>query len=265
MNTCRPKNVIAYARVSTPGQLSGVSLDAQHEGIKKYAAINGYNIIRTISECRSAFHANRNSEMEQTIRQLEAANPEKIDLIIVFDYDRFSRNIVIAHNWIARLRKRNILVKSVSQNFDYTTPDGRHQLSTYFSMCQMESERIGHRVQTAHNHINNSDTTDMDIDSDTINTNYDGKNKVITDFIIQFRNGDCTIDQLSELLYKIVPDESQIPIELVENDQLVVDVLPNAVTFENIAVILNDYDITYRGQEWTTRNVYYVYKKHCSK
>lgn len=97
------KNAIGYIRISTQDQ-SRHSLEAQADGIRDYAKANGYNLVHIYKDDgQSAKNFDRKSwkELEKYVK----ANHADIDFLIVYKYDRFSRNLRDALDYIHKLEK----------------------------------------------------------------------------------------------------------------------------------------------------------------
>lgn len=109
------KKSVSYYRISTQDQ-SRYSLSGQKEAIENYCLKNDIQILSAFEENgESAKNFNRTSWL-----QLEAfikSRHKEIDYLIVYKYDRFSRNLTEALSMIDKLEKKyNIIVLSVLEN-----------------------------------------------------------------------------------------------------------------------------------------------------
>ena len=110
----RNKRVVGYARISTDEQ-SHFSISGQVEQIDLYAEKNGYELVNTfVDEGQSAKDFNRKSWKE--LELFLTLHHKEIDYLIVYKYDRFSRDVRQALNVIHQLEVNyNIKLVSVSE------------------------------------------------------------------------------------------------------------------------------------------------------
>jgi len=87
------QNAVAYVRVSSKDQVDNYSIGAQIDDIKEYAARNGYNIIDIYKEeGKSAYQrAKKRPSFQKMIGEVKE-EPELYDALLVYKFDRFSRN-----------------------------------------------------------------------------------------------------------------------------------------------------------------------------
>jgi len=105
---------VAWARVSTEMQEErGLSLPEQLREIRVYAETRGIEIVEEFSEAASAFQ--RDEKRVEFRRMLAAArsNPE-VNVILVHDFSRFSRDSVRAKSLVRELRQVGIRVVSLN-------------------------------------------------------------------------------------------------------------------------------------------------------
>lgn len=118
-------NVLAYTRVSTPGQVEAdLSIPAQLKEIRKYAAENNLKIVEEyIDEGISAYKdENRRFAFNAMIQH--AISDPKIKHILVHDPTRFSRDKYKSSAIKGELRKHGVSVISVTSPYDPNTIDG---------------------------------------------------------------------------------------------------------------------------------------------
>ena len=103
-----------YDRVSTDIQVrDGLSLDAQREALTSYAKAHGY----------------------------------KIDLILVTKLDRWFRNIKDYHNTQALLERHNCNWKTIFEEYDTSTANGRFAINIMLSVNENECDRDSDRIR----------------------------------------------------------------------------------------------------------------------
>ena len=116
---------VAWARVSTDMQEErGLSIPGQLREIRAYAARHGIEIVEEFHEAASAFHDE--AKRAEFHRMLATARSDpSIDLILVHDYSRFSRDSLGARLLVRDLRQAGIQVVSLNDPpFDVETPTG---------------------------------------------------------------------------------------------------------------------------------------------
>src|SRR4030065_736392 len=85
------KNAVIYCRVSTEGQeQDGTSLKTQLEACRKYCNNKGYEIVCQYNEAWSGLSLERPrlAELREVVRS------QRIDSVVVYSLDRFSRDPV---------------------------------------------------------------------------------------------------------------------------------------------------------------------------
>lgn len=112
------KNAIGYVRVSTAGQAADdkFGIEAQKKEILAYANKNGYNIVEWFSDEESGASDDR-PHWNEILYGEEITNPP-FEAVIVYKYDRVSRNMKLYFHYLYTLEKRNIKLVSVTEDFD---------------------------------------------------------------------------------------------------------------------------------------------------
>jgi hypothetical protein len=114
--------VLAYRRVSTMEQmLSGTSLDAQDEEIRRYCQYSRLPDPVDFEEAESG-GAESEEKRERIAALLKAVRPG--DLVIVAKLDRFSRDIVFTISAVRDIIRRGARFLSLAERFDPSTPEG---------------------------------------------------------------------------------------------------------------------------------------------
>ena len=133
------KTAVAYTRVSTKEQAdNNQSLFTQLKYIKQYAEKNNLNII---SEFGGTYESAKSDERKEFKRMLIFAKKRKVDLILVYSIDRFSRSGPNAVYISEQLRKSGIRIMSVTQPIDSLTASGELQQNIYFMFSQYENQQ----------------------------------------------------------------------------------------------------------------------------
>jgi hypothetical protein len=284
-----PENVVIYTRVSTAKQTDNYSLQAQIQECTQMAKTQNYNVVEVIQEVGSAFKIGKQVNLQKLIANLASNNSKGVTKILVHSYDRFARNLRQAIDNIDLLLTKKIIVESVTDNVNYLSPYGRHQLNMTFSSSEFQSAVLGSKISMGMNfkkgitNNNNDINTAMDVDTDAevpvINNlvknsapyGYDRVRGALIPnsfeqssikFIICSRNSICSSTELSDIIYQIVPSTNFSPIEFYENDTKIENMRPFELTYEEIANLLNEYGVKKRNQDWTPQTVSYIYNKY---
>ncbi len=141
------KNVGIYARVSTEDQTSIQQLEA----LKDYCKKVGYEIVdEYIDEGERALKQNR----PQYQRLLEDARRRKIDVILVYKLDRFSRSLKELVNTIALLKEQGVnFISYTEKDFDTTSATGQLMFHIVSAFAQFERDMISERTKLKLNHL----------------------------------------------------------------------------------------------------------------
>ena len=134
-----PKWAVIYCRVSTKEQVDeGNSLVSQERLCREYAIKEGYEIAEIfIEKGESAKTADR----KELKRMMEYCTKKKdtVQAVIAYKVDRISRNIA-DYSWIkVRLKKYNVIIRSVTEFFE-DTPAGRFMESIIANVGQFDNE-----------------------------------------------------------------------------------------------------------------------------
>lgn len=136
----------AYIRVSTDEQAKhGFSIEAQKEGLQKYAEEHGYRIVDWyIDDGKSA--RKKTSKRKEYLRLIEDAKKGKFEMIIFKCLDRWFRNISEYYKAQSILDDKGIGWECSEEDFDTTTRDGRWKLHIYLMLAQDEADKTSERI-----------------------------------------------------------------------------------------------------------------------
>ena len=140
---------VGYIRVSTEDQTQGYSLDAQRAGIQEYCERNGYQLVRFYSDEGVSAHTDKISKRPQLSLLLEHAKQEQFDVVVVHTLDRWARNMRVQTEALEILGKARIGFVSVTENVDYTTPEGQLMLTMMGGFAEFYSAQLGRHVEKA--------------------------------------------------------------------------------------------------------------------
>ena len=136
-----------YLRVSNASQLEGHSLDAQERlcteacKSKDWAPVAFYR-----EEGRSAHSESIKNRPELQRLMSDAANGE-FEVVVAHTLDRWTRNMRVAVNLIAELEEHRVGFYSVTEQLDFSTPQGKLMFNQISSFSQFFSDQLGIHVK----------------------------------------------------------------------------------------------------------------------
>ena len=145
---------ISYTRVSTKEQAeTNASLDTQRKTCVDYCQKKGYNLIQEFGGTyESAKSDNERKEFQHMI-QFAKSKRNKVQFIVVYSLDRFSRTGSNAMSLIQDLNEDGIQVIAVTQQADLGTPEGKFQTGMLMLASKYDndirSRRIKHGMASA--------------------------------------------------------------------------------------------------------------------
>lgn len=145
-------NAIIYTRVSTEEQAKhGYSLTKQELECKNFAVRNGYNILKIFKEEGVSAKSTNRPKLQELIKYCNE-NKKAVDYIIVWRFDRFTRNLEDQTALFSKLGKYGIRVLSVTENNEENAT-GNLMRNIIGSFAQYEidvkSERVKAGMQQA--------------------------------------------------------------------------------------------------------------------
>jgi DNA invertase Pin-like site-specific DNA recombinase len=116
---------IAYCRVSSRDQNSQLQLDALH--------VHGYD--QLFAEKESGKHGVQRPEFTRAVAALQAG-----DTLVFWKSDRWGRPAAHVLTTVGELRGRGVTVKSLTENFDLDTKEGRFMFAVLAVAAEYELE-----------------------------------------------------------------------------------------------------------------------------
>lgn len=135
------KRVALYARVST--QDKGQDPETQLSQLREYAQRRNFEIIGEFIDYASGTTQDR----IQYKLMMAAAKKRKLDVVLVWRYDRFARSTQALVNAMKEFQSMGIDFISYQENIDTTTPTGELIFHVMASLAQFESSLISQRVK----------------------------------------------------------------------------------------------------------------------
>ncbi len=137
-----------YDRVSTELQVKeGLSLDAQKAALTDYALSHGYEIVGYYAD-EGLTARKKMQNRKDLLRLLADVEADKIDLILVTKLDRWFRNIKDYHNTQAILEAHNCNWKTIFEEYDTSTANGRFAINIMLSVNENECDRTSDRINS---------------------------------------------------------------------------------------------------------------------
>ena len=116
---------VGYLRVSDVSQVDGHSLDAQERLFRELCKNRGWEAVRVYREEGRSAHVEAIARRPVFRQLLEDAGRNVFDVVVVHTLDRWSRNQRVMLESLAILAKHNASLVSITENIDYSTPQGK--------------------------------------------------------------------------------------------------------------------------------------------
>lgn len=139
-------NVLIYTRVSTEEQAaSGYSLDAQEDTCRDYCKKQGWNVIQVF---REEGESAKTAARTQLIKLLEYCrkNKGKVDILLVYKLDRFSRNTSDHQTVRALLNSFGVALRSATEHIDDTST-GKLMENIFSAFAQWDNDTRAERTK----------------------------------------------------------------------------------------------------------------------
>jgi putative DNA-invertase from lambdoid prophage Rac len=135
-----PMRAALYARISTHDQHTlAMQMDAMHE----FATRRGWTVIDTVEEIASG--ATDSHPKRQAL--LKAAKPRKLEVILVWKLDRWSRSLVALMTTLQDLTTLGVGFVSLTEALDLTTPAGRAFAGFLAVFAEFERDVMRERIK----------------------------------------------------------------------------------------------------------------------
>lgn len=248
---------IIYTRVSSVGQ-AGLSLDSQEDLCRKHAQKLGIQIRRIHKEVGSSF-----SQIPPSLRALAKTKKAKV---ICADITRFSRSVARGMSIANQIIEGGGMLFLVLENLTY---DGSNpaELKKLLVKAEQESRLIGQRIKRSHAFLRSrgvSTNGRAPYGQKIINGSLvvEQKEVDIISFINVAREKNFDVEHLNQALKKIV--DIDYPIEILY-EGYAIDKSVKCLTFQEIAILLNEYGIKRRNKPWNAATVRYAYHSYKSR
>ena len=146
MSQTDSKRAVAYLRVSNLSQVDGHSLDAQDRLFRQLCVSRDWGALRVYREEGASAHS-ESIKKRPVFRQLmEDAKKGEFDIVVVHTLDRWSRNLRVTLESLANLAMYEVALVSITENIDYSTPQGMLMTQLLGSFAQFFSNMLGTHV-----------------------------------------------------------------------------------------------------------------------
>jgi DNA invertase Pin-like site-specific DNA recombinase len=267
------ENAIVYCRVSSERQkLDGVSLEAQEKLCLEHCTNKGYNVVEIIKETASA------KDIANQVKLREVYGMVGVSVLVVYNVSRFSRNVSQGLHMYQKLRDSAIRLESVMENLtppSSLVPPSRLNTDTQpfsassdfvfvslLNAAEYELKLISQRASLAVRTKRERGfqfgkvpygMREFRDDQNVRRFEEEPYEAKVVKFIRAVR-GCASLNEANILLKDISKNQLFEPLVLDDEGYQITTGLP----CDNIAEILNDYGVDYRGKSWTRSAVYSV-------
>lgn len=134
--------IAAYLRKSVKGDENSISIESQLEIIKNYFSKENCHYTVYSDDGFSGGSTNRPAFQ----KMIDDAMNNKYDVIACYKLDRMARNTLDFLNTFEELKKINVDLICVQDNYDPRTPSGKMMMTLLASLAEMERENIKRRA-----------------------------------------------------------------------------------------------------------------------
>lgn len=258
-------NNIAYIRVSTKEQNNGLSKETQKNNINNYANANNLHISNMVEDTGTAY--NKKSNL-----LLDLISNNKNTNIIVYRVDRFSRNLSFANDYFSIMKNNKNNLISVYEKLNSIYIPDKKNIMHHIISAQFESEILGNRIKESiktrkrkGSYIGNPPYGKKIIKINNIRKCINNKKEIeIINFINDFKSCLFSSRDLTKKIKKIT-NNNQDRIEFLDKDGYEIDYITKSsnINYQDIADLLNSYDIDKRNNKWTKNSFNKLIDNNC--
>jgi len=136
-----------YARVSTTDK--GQDTEVQLSALRPFCTSRNWEYTEYVDEGASGAKESRPASNQL----MKDARQRKIDVIIVWKLDRFSRSLRHLVNTLNDLQSLGIDFVSYSEHLDFTTPTGKLMVNIIAAFAQFERDLMSERIKAGMQHV----------------------------------------------------------------------------------------------------------------
>ncbi|MBL4707400.1 MAG: recombinase family protein [Flavobacteriales bacterium] len=145
-NKRKGSGAIIYTRVSSPDQMLNASIGTQKRLCKEYAENKSYPILDYFGETSESAKTDERKEFQRMVAY--AKKNKRVRYILVYEIDRFSRTGIGGAAISDQLSKLGVILISITQGVDSSTPHGQFHQSIFFVFSQYDNEMRRQRTVT---------------------------------------------------------------------------------------------------------------------
>src|SRR5437879_11480998 len=121
--------VLGYVRRSSEMQKDNYSIDAQKRGIRDAAKLRGLPEPIFYEDDERSARGEQIANRPAFKRLLDDVQAGRVQVVMVHTLDRWSRNVMVTLQSFRILAEHQTAFISLSEHIDYSTPEGRLQLT----------------------------------------------------------------------------------------------------------------------------------------
>ena len=133
---------VLYARVSTEDQLENWSIQAQTRTFQDYCQQKDWKCVGIYKEEGKSARSDSVEKRPQFRKLLDDCKKRDFDVIVVHSLDRWSRNLSVTLQSFKQLAEQGISFCSITENIDYSTPEGRLFIAMLGAFAQYFSDSL---------------------------------------------------------------------------------------------------------------------------
>ena len=135
------KRCLLYSRVSTEIQVDGYSLDAQKNGLKRFAEREKMTVVDMYED---AGKSGKSIEGRPAFKKLlsDVENGLDVDYVLVYKLSRFGRNAADILNSLALLQTYDVNLICIEEGIDSSQTSGKLLISVLSAVAEIERENI---------------------------------------------------------------------------------------------------------------------------
>lgn len=138
--------VALYIRVSGEEQkIKGLSLEAQQERLEAYAKEQGWVIVGIYVDAAKTARKNMHKRTEFQ-RMISSVKRDEVDMLLFCRLDRWFRSVADYYKVVEVLEAHNCEWKTIDEEYDTTTANGRLYINIKLSIAQNEADICGERI-----------------------------------------------------------------------------------------------------------------------
>jgi len=134
--------VAGYIRRSSKMQADNFSLDAQRRGISDECKKRELSAPIFYEDDERSAHGEQIAKRPAFKRLLEDVEAGRVQVVMVHSLDRWSRNVMVALQSFRILADHHVAFISLSEHIDYSTPEGRLQLTILAAFAAYFSDNL---------------------------------------------------------------------------------------------------------------------------